>query len=94
MTSTKQNKLKNNLHCFVDADFAGLFGSDPHNEPSSVKSRTGYIIKLAGCPLIWKSQLQSSITLSTGESEYSALSQSMRVLLPLCNQLIELLTGI
>ena len=82
------------LDCFVDADFAGLFGSDPHNEPSSVKSRTGYIVKLAGCPLIWKSQLQSSIALSTGESEYSALSQSMRVLLPLRSQLIELLTEI
>ena len=38
------------LDCFVDADFARLFGSDPHNEPSSVKSRTGYIVKLAGCP--------------------------------------------
>ena len=42
----KDEELK--LDCFVNADFAGLFGSDPRNEPSSVKSRTGYIIKLAG----------------------------------------------
>ena len=44
--------------------------------------------------MIWKSQLQTSIALSTGESKYSALSQSMLVLLPLCAQLIELLTVI
>ena len=82
------------LDCFVDADFAGLFGSDPATEASSVKSRTGFIIKLAGCPLFWKSQLQTSIALSTGESEYSALSQSMRTLLPIRSQLIELLDAI
>jgi hypothetical protein len=88
----KEQEFK--LDCFVDADFAGLFGSDPATKASSVKSRTGYIIKLAGCPLFWKSQLQTSIALSTGESEYSALSQSMRTLLPIRSQLIELLDAI
>jgi hypothetical protein len=47
------------LECYVDADFAGLFSVEPNNSPVSVKSRTGIIIFLAGCPLIWKSQLQS-----------------------------------
>ena len=81
------NKL--DLDCYVDADFAGLFNRDPHHESSSAKSRTGYLINLGGCPLIWKSQLQSSVALSTGEAEYSALSQSMRSLLPIREQLIE-----
>ena len=61
---------------------------------TSVKSRTGYIIKLAGCPLLWKSQLQTSIALSTGESEYSALSSAMRALLPIREQLLELLRAL
>ena len=33
--------------------------------------------------MIWKSQLQTKIALSTVEAEYSALSQCMRSLLPL-----------
>ena len=79
------------LDCFVDADFAGLYNRDPDTEASSVKSRTGYIIKLGGCPVFWKSQLQSSISLSTAESEYVALSQSLRVLLPMKELLEEII---
>ena len=65
------------LECFVDADFAGLYKQDPDELSSSAKSRTGYVIRLAGAPLIWKSKLQTEISLSTLESEYSALSQAM-----------------
>ena len=36
------------LECYVDADFAGLFGREPPEEAVSVKSRTGYIISLGG----------------------------------------------
>ena len=71
------------LECYVDADFAGRYGRDPDTESASVKSRTGYLITLGGCPVFWKSQLQSSIALSTAEAEYVALSQSLRVLLPM-----------
>ena len=38
---------------------------------------------LGGCPLVFKSKLQTEIALSTLEAEYIALSQSMRELLPL-----------
>ena len=62
------------LACFVDADFAGRFGADAPTDPSSAPSRTGFIIKLGGCPLIWKSQLQSMTALSTAESEYVVFS--------------------
>ena len=77
------------LDCFVDADFAGLYRRDPDEDRTSAVSRTGYIIKLSNMPLVWKSQLQTSIALSTGESEYAALSASMRVLLPLRSMLLE-----
>ena len=79
------------LDCFVDANFAGLHGRDPdYSSASSAKSRTGYIIMLGGCSILWKSQLQTEISLSTLESEYSALSASMRTLLPLRSLLGEI----
>lgn len=70
------------LDDWADADFCGLFCSDPNSSPTSVKSHTGYIITLSGVPLVWHSQLQSEISLSTTESEYIALSQSLCTLLP------------
>jgi hypothetical protein len=90
--STYENAKCLELECFVDADFAGLYKQDPDESPSSAKSRTGYIIRLAGAPLVWKSKLQTEISLSTLESEYSSLSQAMRQLIPLRLLIIELLT--
>ena len=52
-------------------------------DPAFSRTGTGFIIKLGGCPLLWKSHLQSLTALSTAESEYVALSQSMRVIFPL-----------
>ena len=80
------------IDCYVDADFAGLHQRDPDYEPTAAKSRTGFIITLGGCPILWKSQLQTEISLSTLEAEYSALSMSMRTLLPLRALLLEVLT--
>ena len=72
------------MDCYVDADFAGFHDRDPDYSALSPKSRTGYIIMLlGGCPILWKSQLQTEISLSTLESEYSALSARMQTLLPL-----------
>jgi hypothetical protein len=78
-----------NLENYVDASFAGNYGVESSDDPVSVKSRTGIIIFLAGCPLIWKSQVQSSIALSTFHSEYVGLSHSMRILIPLRALLLE-----
>ena len=86
--------IKLTLTCHCDADFAGLFKKDPDTAISSAKSRTGYIVKLGECPLIWKSQLQATIALSTTESEYYALSQAMRVLLPIRALVIEMVSMI
>jgi hypothetical protein len=69
---------KLNIDCWVDADFAGLHGSEPVTDRNSARSRTGWIVCLGGTPLLWKSQLQSCVTLSTLEVEYVALSASLR----------------
>lgn len=82
------------LDCYIDADFARLCHCNPDHEPTSVKSCTGFIIALGGAPIIWKSQLQSLITLSTMEAKYLALSHSLHTLLPLYSLLLEVATAI
>jgi Reverse transcriptase (RNA-dependent DNA polymerase) len=76
-----QGDLK--LEQFCDADFAGLYKREPNQSVDSAHSPTSYIIKLSGCPVVWKSQLQTEIALSTLEAEYSALSLALRTLVPL-----------
>jgi hypothetical protein len=71
------------IQCFVDADFAGLWTPEDQDDPHSLKSRTGYVIMLAGCPVVWKSKLQTLIAQSTMEAEYIALSTACKDLLPL-----------
>jgi hypothetical protein len=72
-----------NLDGYCDADFAGLWRSEPPESPNSARSRGGYVVMLGGCPLIWKSKLLSNICLSTMESEYQTLSLMTLTLLPL-----------
>jgi len=68
---------------FVDADFAGLFGVKDANDPISVRSATGHVIRIAKCPLLWVSKLQQEITLSTQESECVALSTCFCDVIPI-----------
>ena len=58
---------------FSDADWAG--------DSSDRKSTSGYIIQLSGSTIDWKCQKQSSVSLSSCESEYIALTE-------VCKQLI------
>jgi Reverse transcriptase (RNA-dependent DNA polymerase) len=71
------------LDCYVDADFAGLWPYEDKLDPVCVKSRTGFVLCIADCPIIWLSKLQDAIALSTQEAEYYALSFCMRSVLPL-----------
>jgi hypothetical protein len=57
------------LDCYVNADFAGFYKRDPDASPTSAKSGLSFIISLGGVPLVWHSQLQSEISLSTLEIE-------------------------
>jgi hypothetical protein len=82
------------LDCYVDADFAGLWNVEHHSDPVCVKSRTGFVLTLGGCPLSWVSKLQTEIALSMTEAEYIALSHAMRHLLPMRSLLIEIGTKI
>jgi histone deacetylase 1/2 len=80
------------VNCFVDADFAGLWGIEYDQDPVSVKSRTGYLLTFMGCPLLWASKLQTQIALSTMEAEYIALSTAMRELIAIREVLKEIRT--
>ena len=71
------------LDCYVDADFAGLWRHEDDQDPVCVKSRTGYVFTIAGCPVNWKSKLQDEVACSTLESEYIALSTAMHEMLPM-----------
>ena len=77
------------LECYVDADFAGGWSFGDHTNPECVLSRTGFVIMYAGCPITWCSKLQTEIALSTTESEYIALSQAMREVIPFMNLMME-----
>lgn len=71
------------LDCYVDADFCGLFNLDDCEDPSSYRSRSGYLLTLGDVPILWSSKMQTCIALSTMEAEYIALSSAMRALIPL-----------
>ena len=71
------------LHAHVDADFSGLHGREPQDDPNSARSRYGYIICFNGIPLVWKSQLIKEICQSTLHSEYVGLSYCCRALIPM-----------
>ena len=92
LTFTKTDYL--DLNCYVDADFAGLWSYKDDQDPVCVKSRTGYVMTLGGCPIHWTSKLQQEISLSTTESEYIALAQAMRELLPMRRLYEELLEAL
>ena len=67
---------------YPDADFAGMYGHEKPTDPSCVKSRTGYTITFANCPVIWQSKLQTETALSTMEAEIVALAHSCREMFP------------
>ncbi len=55
---TPSDDLK--IDCYPDADFAGMWNHDDKNDPHCVRSRTGYVICLSDCPVLWISELQMS----------------------------------
>ena len=61
----------------VDAAFACGWLEELGTNPDFVKSRTGYIIEIMGCPVLWVAKIQTSIATSTMKSEYNALSMAL-----------------
>jgi hypothetical protein len=88
-TILRPNKGEN-MVVYVDADFAGNFDSKETQDIDTARSRHGYIIIYEGCPISWKSQLQGEISLSSTESEYTALSYALRETIPIMEMLKEM----
>lgn len=74
----------------MDADWAGNWSKDESEESTNCLSRTGFIIKYLGCPIVWGSKMQTLVALSTTEAEYIALSTALREVIAMMNLLKEL----
>ena len=61
------------MDIYIDTAFACGWSEELGTNPDSVKSRTGYIIEVMGCPVLWVAWLQPSVATSTMELEYTAL---------------------
>jgi hypothetical protein len=82
------------IECFADADFAGSWcPENAERDESTARSRTGYLLKYANCPIVWASKMQTEVALSSTESEYIALSQSLREVIPMIEFIKELTTA-
>jgi hypothetical protein len=75
---------KEGVECWVDASHASEWSNkSAADDPNTARSRMGYVITYAGCPMHWASKMQTEIALSSTEAEYIALSQSMREVIPI-----------
>ena len=66
----KSTKDDWDLLVYTDSDYAG--------DKETRKSVTGYVIYLRGVPICWKSKAQRSVTLSSTEAEFVALSEAAK----------------
>ena len=70
------------LDCYVDSSFCGEWiksnADQAMYDPNTARSRTGYVINYAGCPLVWASRLQTEVCLSSTESELVTMSAATR----------------
>jgi len=78
------------VDAYPDSDFGGLYGYEDIHDPVVTRSRTGFIINVADCPVLWKSQLQSETATSTMEAEINAMAACCRELFPILDMVQEL----
>ena len=83
-------KHDKDLQMFVDADFSGNWNKAESIDRDTARSRHGYVVTYNGCPLMWKSQLQTEIALSSTESEYVGISCGLRDVIPIMRTLEEM----
>ena len=84
-------KKEKGLEVYVDADFSGNWDPKaPEMDRDTARSRHGYIIMYQGCPILWKSQLQTEVCLSSTESEYVGLSYALREAIPIMEVMKEM----
>jgi hypothetical protein len=79
------------LEVFVDADFSGNWDADiACFNKDTARSRHGHFVMFAGCPIVWASQSQQEIALSSTESELTGLSHAPRSAIPVVRLMTEL----
>ncbi|KAL7485175.1 hypothetical protein ACHAW6_010771 [Cyclotella cf. meneghiniana] len=78
------------IDAYLDADFAGLYGYAKIIESECVKSRTGCLITVLECPVVWVSKGQSEMAMSTMEAEIIALLHCCQELFLVVNVVMEL----
>lgn len=69
------------LDCMVDSDFAG--------DNIDRKSTTGFIVRLFGNLIFWKTRKQNTVTKCSTFAEYTAMSEAVTEILLIRNLLIE-----
>lgn len=65
----KRNENVNYIDCYVDADWSG--------DNNDRKSTTGFVIRVFGNVVYWKSRKQKSVTKASTFAEYVALSEAV-----------------
>jgi hypothetical protein len=78
------------MEVYADADFSGNWHAKESWDRDTARSRHGFIVMCAGCPILWKSQLQTEIALSSTESECTGLSYALRDAIPTMELLKEM----
>ena len=73
------------IDAYPDMDFAGLYGYLKITDPACVNSRTGFLITMSDCPIVWVSKLETKTALSMMEAEIVALAHCCRELYPVCD---------
>jgi hypothetical protein len=61
-----KDKFNWNMVVYTDSDWAGD------------ESVPGYVVFLSGVPILWKSKSQKSVTISSSEAEYFAMSEAVK----------------
>lgn len=64
----ERNENREMINCFVDADWADRLDR---------KSTSGYLIRLYGNVIVWKSRKQKCVTKSSTYAEYVALLEAV-----------------
>ena len=67
---TEGRNTPSDLVCFSDSDYAG--------DPETRCSVYGYVLYIKGVPVAWRSKGQRSVTLSSSEAEWIALSEAVK----------------
>jgi hypothetical protein len=70
------------INCLVNSNSQFCGDSKILKDHQVRKAAHAIFLNLVGCPVIWSSQLQTNIALSTIEAEYDALSMSWKERLP------------